>query len=168
MATSTYSPVDASYNLDNPFEVAWVNYILALKSLMGPIPEDRAMDQYLRFRDEVMQYVLSRKFLDEVNYYWQSNYSENYHAFDLLLMELNAFPLGVEVAQMEAAAEATAEAPTATDKKKGWRNWRIWKWLNRGGTVAGSVKDIFKDLPWYAKHGITILKEVIDLFKGKG
>ncbi len=68
-------------------------------------------------------------------------------------MELQAFPLAVEVAEKTAKEEG----------KKGW--WR--KILGRASTTTGSVKDLSDNLPPYAKGALTLFKELIDLFKGQ-
>jgi hypothetical protein len=67
-------------------------------------------------------------------------------------MELRAFPLSVEVGQ------ATEKAPP--ESKRWWRTL-----LGRASTTAGSVGDLLSAEP-KVKAGITLLKELIDLFKG--
>jgi len=154
--TGTYINVSLQ---NNPMGEAWVNFINSLKILLVPLPDERGMDQYLPFRDEVLKHVLSPTFVEQLEFYWASHLNDNNDAFSLLLMELKAFPLAVEV---EAAQAANAATEVTEEKKK--KSW-IKRWLGRGSTVTGSVKDIMNDLPGFAKNGLTILKELLDLFK---
>lgn len=73
---------------------------------------------------------------------------------EALIEELNAFPRMVEV-----ATHGTEEP----DERKNW----LSKCLGKASTVAGSVGDLLENLPPYAKSGIKLFKELIDLFKSK-
>ena len=127
----------------------------SVRILLVPQVDDRPLDQYLPFRDTVLALVQSQEFLDQLQESWAplTDYPRK-RIGDALLMELKAFPLAVEVAQ---ATEKAAPEP------KPW--WR--KLLGRASTVAGSVQDLMDSLPPYVKGGITLFKELIDLFKGE-
>ena len=138
-----------------PIQVAWIGFTKNVRVLLDPQPDDRPLDQYLIFRDSVIVLVQDEKFLNELNAAWAPFTDHPRREIgDALIMELNAFSRAVEVAQ-------------ATEKsEEGLRPW-IRRWLGRGSTVAGSVKDIVDNLPPYAKNAITLFKELMDLFKGK-
>jgi hypothetical protein len=139
-------------------QTAWLNFIAALQSLLGPRPDDRPLDQYLAFRDAVLAMVRSPQFLQELNGAWRAATKPPGSApRHLLLLELEAFPRAVEVARATEPAEA---APTAGEVKKKWYT----KWIGRAGTAAGSVNDLLANLPPLAKSGLTLLKELTDLF----
>lgn len=145
---------DTSYT---PIQSAWLNFTNSVRPLLVPRPDDRPLDQYLAFRDAVLAEVQGQKFLDELKQAW-GPFTDNdtkAEVGNILLMELKAFPLAMEVAQ-------ATEKPT--EKSKGWWN----RWLGRASVVTGSVKDIIDNLPPYAKGMITLFKELIDLYKGKG
>ena len=146
-------PDNESYT---PIQKAWKNYTISVRLLVGPQPDDRPLDQYLEFRDTVFSLVQSKEFLNELE---KGFNSETHRVHDetrkALIMELEAFPKAIEIAQ---TTEKTEE------KQQGW--WRN-RWSGRAATVAGSVEDLIEDLPPWAKQAITLFKEAIDLFKGK-
>lgn len=137
-----------------PIQIAWLNYAKGVKALLVPQVDDRPLDQYLAFRDAVLQLVQSDQFLRDLNAGWISpnELPPMTEIKKVLLLELEAFPRAVEVAQ----------ATGKPEEAKGW--WR--NMLGRASTVSGSVKDLVENLPPYAKHGLTLFKELIDLFKG--
>lgn len=134
----------------------WIDYVQGVKVLLVPQADDRLLDRYLPFRDAVLVLVQNEQFLKELNEAWPprspSGDFQLTEVGDALLLELQAFPHAVEVAQ---ATEKPEEA-------KVW--WR--RMLGRASTTTGSVQDILTALPPYAKMGLTLFKELIDLFKG--
>jgi len=132
----------------------WINFTKSVQVLLVPQPDDRTLDQYLEFRDTVIELVQNEKFKDEINNSWLQDTTLNDEIKSALILELNAFSRAVEVVQ-------------ATEKTEGdFKGW-INKLLGRASTVTGSVKDILDNLPPYAKNAITLFKELIDIFKGK-
>ena len=125
-----------------------------MRSLLVPQPDDRPLDQYLAFRDTVLTLVRDQRFLVDLDKGWATQFSNEPAISNALLMELNAFPLAVEVAQ-------------ATERASGESKGSLTKWLSRASTVTGSVKDLLESLPWYAKSSMTLFKELLDLFRGK-
>jgi hypothetical protein len=132
-------------------EAPWRAYVKSVRVLLVPDPDDRPLDQYLEMRDRVLGIVESYEFTRDLEVPWNSNLSDDVRA--ALLSELKALPLAVEV------ASATAKSDS---EKTGW----FKRLLGRASTVAGSVKDILANLPPNVKNGLTLLKEVIDIFKG--
>jgi hypothetical protein len=139
-----------------PIQIAWINYVSSVKLLLGPQINDRPLDQFLTFRDNVYAIVLDRRFLDELREgsYRPSNMPE---IQDALLLELQSFSRAVEIAKME----------ENQSKSKKQRTDLMQKLLGRASTVTGSVSDIFENLPPLAKNGLTLFKELIDLFRGR-
>jgi len=138
-----------------PIEEAWINFIKSVRNLLIVQSDDRPLDQYLEFRNKVLALVEETKFLDALHQNWApfTDYPE-IESGQALLLELQAFPRAVEVAQ-------TAEP------SKGLSRGLVNRWLSRASIVAGSVNDIIDDLPPYAKNAITLFKELCKLFNGK-
>jgi hypothetical protein len=137
-----------------PIQTAWINYVKSIRLLLVPQVDDRPLDQYLSFRDAVLASVESEQFLKEIQKAWPTLTNVPLPSIGSpLLLELQAFPLAVEVAQ-------ATEKP---EEKKAW--WK--RMLDRASTTTGSVKDLLENLPGYAKSALTLLKELIDLFKAK-
>ena len=136
-------------------EASWLRFTDSVRVLIVPRADDRPLDQFLSFRDAVFKLVQSRRFLDDLRDAWTPfTDSPLMDVGEVLLFELEAFPLAVEV------AEATEKQ---VPEGKGWRE----KVLGKASTVAGSVKDILENLPPFAKHALTLFRELLDLFKGK-
>lgn len=146
--------VMAANNELTPIQIAWANFAKSVQSLLVPQPDDRPLDQYLSFRDAVLDLVQSDRFLTALKDSWAPLTDEPLTEIgNTLLMELQAFPRAVEVAR------ATERPEEAT----GW--WR--RMLDRASTVSGSVQDLLANLPPYAKNVLTLFKELIDLFKAR-
>ncbi|HQY57231.1 MAG: hypothetical protein KA240_01640 [Nitrospira sp.] len=137
-----------------PIQIAWINFVKSVTLLLVPQTDDRPLDQYLPFRDAVLNLVQSEKFLMEFNKGWTppGESSEQAEIKQVFLLELEAFPRAVEVVQ----------ATTGPEESKA----SLKHWLGRASTVCGSAKDLKEDLPWYAKGGLTAFKELLDVFKG--
>jgi hypothetical protein len=131
-----------------PNQDVWLDFTKSVRTLLVPQEDDRPLDQYLEFRDKVVSLVQSPTFLNELGSAWPPFTDVG----DALIMELKAFPLAVEVAQ---------NTQKATPESKQW--WK--RWLGRASTTTASVKELIADFP-YVKSGLTVFKELIDLFKG--
>lgn len=138
-----------------PIQSAWINFVKSVTLLLVPQSDDRPLDQYILFRNAVLNLVQSEKFLTEFNTGWTpaGETPEQAEIKQLFLLELQAFPQAVEVAQ----------ATTKPEESKGL----LKHWLGRASTICGSAKDLKEDLPWYAQQGLTAFKELMDIFKGK-
>ena len=138
-----------------PIQAAWISFAESVQSLLSPQPDDRPLDQYLAFRDRVMALVQSDAFVNGLAFPARPDADSSLRLVDdALLAELQAFSRAAEVAR-------TIE-PTGPDRKEWLR-----RLLGRAGTVSGSVKDLLENLPPMAKSGITLFKELVDLFKGR-
>lgn len=143
-----------------PIQSAWIAFIASLRKLLVVQPDDRPLDQYLAFRDAVLRLAEDQKFLDELQQAWPfvANAPPGFPGEEInnaLLIELRTFPLAVEVA-------------LATERDPDKTVWgRFKNWLDRGSTVTGSVKDLLDHLPPWAKSVLTLLEELLNLFKGK-
>jgi len=137
-----------------PIQAAWRNFTNSVRELLVPQPDDRPLDQYLEFRDTVLGLVESDQVLQELDQAWGPATDPHLRGIDnVLLLELNAFPRMVEVAQATQKPE---------EQKQGWG-----KMLSRASTISGSVKDLLDNLPPYARGALTLLGELLDLFKAK-
>jgi len=136
-----------------PIQLAWSTFAASVHTLLVPQPDDRPLDQFLEFRDRVMGLVRSEAFvLGLVLPVREPVDAALQETDEALLAELRAFSRAAEVA-------AVAE-PDSPDRKR----W-IGRQLGRAGTVAGSVKDLVHDLPPLVKSGLTLFKELMDVFK---
>jgi hypothetical protein len=162
-----------------PAQAAWIEFVDSTRILLVPQPDDRPLDQYLAFRDSVLALVSSEPFLSEFDRAWTNTtpgitLTASTSAppvggapaaaatpgaplplgvANALLLELQAFPKAIEVANTVAASES---------EKRGWFS----KLLGRASTVAGSVDEILDQLPAYAKGGIKLFRELVDVFRG--
>ncbi|HET8924375.1 MAG TPA: hypothetical protein VFN26_15420 [Candidatus Acidoferrum sp.] len=136
-----------------PIRVAWANFVTSVQILLVPQTNDRPLDQYLSFRAAVLGLVQGEQSLAELDSAWTATTNQPLPDIrNTLLLELQAFPLAVEVAQKTGTQE----------EAKGWGR----KLLGRASTVSSSVKDLMDNLPPYAKNALTLFRELIDLFKG--
>jgi hypothetical protein len=138
-----------------PIRVAWLGFTRSVRILLVPQLDDRPLDQYLAFREKVFKIVEGEAFLNDLEKTWGQFTDTPYTDIGAaLLMELQAFPLAVEVAE-------------ATEKPKSNSAGWVKRLLRKASTISGSVKDIGENLPAYAKYGITLFKELLDVFKGR-
>jgi len=139
--------------MDNmtPVQFAWNEFANSTHVLFEVQPDDRPLDQFIDFRNSVLDGVEADKFLVDLDNEWRSTLANQPDIENALLLELQAFPKAIEVAK---ATKDTEESP------KGFRN----RWLSRAATVAGSVKDICKENT-YARLALTLFEELCRLFK---
>jgi len=148
-------------------EDAWLRFVRSLRDVLVFQADDRPLDQYLAFRDEVLALVESGEFLAELRAVWtEATATESTpptaaqiskrRVFNLAILELESSAREVEIAKLLPASDP--------EQRKGW----FRKILGRGSIVTGSVKDIFEDfIKKYPllKGGITAFRELLDLFK---
>ena len=143
-------------NGPSPIRSVWLRYVQKTNGLLIPVPSDRPLDQFLEFRSSVYEIVIGEPFLVELDNAWLSFQEGNLQRIGVaLITEINAFSNAVEVAEH-------TEPPDR--KSTSWAK----PLLDKASVVAGSVGDILDNLPPYAKHAITLFKELLDLFKSKG
>jgi hypothetical protein len=146
-----------------PLEVAWLDFVNNLSDLLAIQPDDRPLDQYLRFRDEVLALVKSDEFLQELKVNWPSGAGATVQP----VPDKSAIIANLVVLELDSSARAIEVAKTlpATDPER--KEW-FRKLLGRGSTVTGSVKDILEHVlsnhP-LLKGGLTVFRELLDLFK---
>jgi hypothetical protein len=145
-----------------PIEGAWLNFVHSLSDLLVIQPDDRPLDQYLRFRDEVLALVKSTDFLQDLKKSWPVEATTAKPAIPLQIANL-------VLLELESSAKAAEVAKTlqATDAER--KTW-FRTLLGRGSTVTGSVADILEkvlsDYP-LVKGGLIVFRELLDLFKGE-
>ena len=137
-----------------PIQAAWITFVAALRSLVSPQPDDRPLDQYLALRDRVIALIESEAFVNGLAFPARAAPDADLgQADEALLMELTSFARSVEVALVVQEDEAE-------------RQKSVRRELGRAGTVVGSLKDLLGNLPPLVKSGLTLVKELVDLFKG--
>jgi len=93
---------------ETPIQAAWVNFVKSVQILLVPQLSDRALDQYLALRDAVLTTVRSEQFLEQLDSSWpKSPTPAPSEMGSALLLELQAFPRAVEVAQATSKPEET-------------------------------------------------------------
>jgi|SRR5215469_1294055 len=123
------------------------------------VEEDREPRRHLHtvarlIRNDVLALVEGQEFLLGLRNMWTAATDSSRKTLgELMLSELRAFPPAFGVAR--------TQETTATEEK-GW----IQRWPGRASIVTGSVKDIIDNLPPLVKGGLTILGELLDLFRG--
>ena len=136
-----------------PIQSAWMDLTTSVRGLLVPQLDDRPLDQYLVLRDNVFALAQSPQFLAELQTAWVP--FTNAPKLDIgnaLLVEMQALRRAIEVAQVTEKA--------VPESKAGWS-----RMLGRASTTVDSVKEFVEMTP-FGKGVMTLLKEVIDLFKG--
>ena len=144
----------------SPVRWEFLPFKRGVESLLVIQPDDRPLDQYLSFKDRILELLRGQKFLDELSQestrLLNLPSSENGDALRTLALELKAFTNALQVAQ-------NTEKKDVLESKE-WRS----RWLSRASTTVGSMKDVLEQLPWYGKTCLTLFKELIDIFRAKG
>ena len=147
---------ESSLEGEGEFSSTWRRYVQALRRLLSGVPTERSLIPFLPLRDSALDACERFDTVANLEKAWLSLHSSN-NAPDvahLLLMELNAFPAAVDVAE----DDAVSEKPVPLPKKR---------LLSAGKTLLESARDLFDDLPLTVKGVLKVLTEVIDLFRGE-
>jgi hypothetical protein len=138
----------------------WQTFVRAIRTLFVGLPEHRHEDQFLRVKEAALTLAESQKMADEIEAAYRnavlgdSNESTvAADAVEIVVMELEAFPIAVGVHEDEQKA-GTAK-PGARKRLR-----------SACKTILGSVGDLFK-LTTFGKGVITVSKEALDLCGGE-
>jgi hypothetical protein len=136
----------------------WQAFVRGLRSLFGSLPEHRHQDQYLRLKEAALTFAESQSVADEIELAYRKAVlvdnnlrSPQADGVDIVVMELEAFPLAIQVHEAEEKAGTTK--PGAVKRLR-----------SAAKTILGSVVDIFK-LTDTGKAAITVLKEALELLE---
>jgi len=140
------------------FSSAWKRFVKSLRSLVSGVPVERALDPFMPLRDSILDASERDDVVLDLENAWLSLHAPgpvrvSFDAAHLLLMELNAFPSAVELAE----AEDKAKTEKSSSKKK---------LLSLAKTTLDSARDLLDQLPFPAKAILKVLGEVIDMFRG--
>ncbi len=137
------------------FANAWTRFVRAARRLLAGAPSERALDPFIPLRDAALDAAESPRMAMELQSTWSALHAPNAapEVAHLLLLEVQAFPGAVEIAEAE---EKTGEERLLSKKRL----------LGLGKTGLDSVRDIMDNLPPLAKGTLTILSEVFGLFRG--
>ena len=130
------------------FGEAWIGFLENLGVVLEASEKAEGLKQFAAFRKQVITLVLDGEFIEELDRSFESLSSTDSKIADALLEELRAFSSSI----LETKKKR---------KKKGW----LKRWLGRGKAIVGSVDDLLDALPSWAKAGLTLLKELIDIFR---
>src|SRR5260370_38862004 len=137
----------------------WQQFVQAIRSVLPGVPEHRHEDQFLAMQEAALRLAESQKMADDI----ETGYSTavrttngsptlSADAVEVVLMELDAFPLAVRVHESETRAGSA---------KPGGRK----RLCGAAKTILGSVKELFK-LTEFGKAVIEVLKEAVELVGG--
>lgn len=140
-------------------KVRWQAFVRGLRSLLSGLPEHRYQDQFLRIKEAALNLAESEGMAEEIDAAYRKAVltTDNVptpaaDAVEVVVMELEAFPLAVEVHEAEEKA-GTAKAGAGKKLRAAAK------------TILGSVDDLFK-LTDYGKGVLSVLKEALDLLGG--
>jgi hypothetical protein len=144
------NPIDGQ----GEFSSAWKRFVQALRRLLSGVPAERSLDPFLPLRDTALDASERPDVIAELEQAWAALHAPNASpdVAHLFLMELNAFPSSVEIAESE------------VKENKPFPKKRL---LSAGKTLLDSGRDIFETLPWKVKGVLKVLTEVIDLLRGE-
>jgi len=146
------------------FEEAWKKFIYNMGDLISSRKDDATLKPFEGFQRSVLDFALEERFVKQLGDEWEEMYKshQNNQGAKALLMEIQAFSESVDAHRNQRRKRWTI----------GWLFKYKWKefaeklkLISRGSTVIGSVKDIFKNLPDWAKITLTLFKELADIFK---
>jgi hypothetical protein len=135
------------------FSQTWHRFINALTSLWTIDADSFAahrLSHYAQLSKDVLKAAVETTFVNTLRAAWLQRRKKRKQRVvaDLFLDEIRSF-------------SAAVEAPQSSNQPG-----RRQELLSNAGVVLGSLKDLFDDLPWWAKGTICLLREVADLFKG--
>jgi len=147
-----------------PEQRAWINFTISLRKPFTEI-DDVDLLPFHTLRNSIILFVENPTFLQQFRQGWSEAFAPNPQypqarmnlLGDLFYQELEAFTNSVK-AQQESESPSNELPPE--ERKSFWR-----KILGRGSTVVGSAKDLIDNNP-ELKMGFTLLKELLDIFKG--
>src|SRR5947209_5616513 len=115
----------------------WQAFVRALRTLFGALPEHRHQDQYLRIKEAAITLAEGDSFAGEIDKSYRDavmvagNVRPEADAVEIVVMELEAFPLAIQVHEAEEKAGTTK--PGALKRLQ-----------SAAKTILGSVGDLFK------------------------
>ncbi|MCG3158142.1 MAG: hypothetical protein DKINENOH_04783 [bacterium] len=129
---------------------SWKRFVGGLRTFLADLPEHRHQDQFLAFREAALALAESDKMQADIQEAYDG--SDVPEPLNVVLQELDAFPLAVSV------HEAEVKAGTAKPGAK--------KALcSAAKTILGSVDNVFSLSP-FARVTVAVLKEAVELFSG--
>ena len=129
---------------------SWTNFVDGLRSLFSDLPEHRHQDQFLAARNAALDLAASDEMAKAMEDAYNSPNTPEKRPLDVVLLELDAFPLAVSVYEAEAKSGAS---------KAGAKG----QLFSAAKTILGSVGDLFSLSP-FGKGVISVLKEAVEIF----
>lgn len=155
------------------FVAAWRNFISKAKEIFSGTPDDDPLNQLSIYRDHVLKLLSDREFemvidnafdsLANAEKHHNVESGNHYPNFDYSMKSRHeiANGLDLEIRSFCLAYEADKMRQSEILGNKNFSN----RWISRMSIVSGSVKDIFDDMPFYAKSALTLFGELCELFK---
>lgn len=143
---------------DSEIRRVWLKFCEDLEPLLIARKDNRLLDAFIILKNRAMDMVKNEKFILELEKVYQPQVSEPPHQFDALqalIIEMRAFSSAMEISK-------TIEEE---DSKSWLQKYQSW-FLSQSGIVIGSAKDLLNSSP-ILKNGLTVLGEVVEIFKVK-
>ena len=128
----------------------WKRFVGGLRSVFTDLPEHRHQDQFLAAREAALALAESEQMANEI-LAASANALEGPR--DVVLLEMDTFPLAVSVHQAEVKAGSAKPGAKRT-------------LCSAAKTILGSVGEVFSLTP-YAKGVVAVLKEGVELFSSE-
>jgi hypothetical protein len=138
---------------DKTFAPLWPSFIGAARQDLDRLPKDRPIDQYLQWKEAVLEQTSTPEFSQEIEIALAQLWADptTRAAAQLLEGELQAYAAAVKVAQLQRRSEPDlTEPPSMT---------------SLGKTAVDSFKEIASNLPPGVRALLTLLSEVFEIFK---
>jgi hypothetical protein len=147
-------------------EDTWKNFVVSLDKVLVIQANDRPLDQLLIFRNSVLRLIQDDYFQSTLFAAWKAEIKppkgDQSNDKEVLLQEAAREVLALELQGITRAVEVAQALKGTSEESNGW--WKAI--LGRCSIATGSVKDILENLPPSSKNILTLLKELLDLFKG--
>jgi len=146
---------DQNRNVSNDSEIrrVWLRFCNDIEPLLVASKNNRLLDSYIILKNKAMDMVKEEKFIGELEKEYKGTQSDS-NALQALIIEMRAFSSAMEISKT--IEEESNE--TWLQKRRDW-------FLDQSKIVIGSAKDLLNNS--YIKNALTILGEVIDIFKVK-
>jgi hypothetical protein len=147
---------DQNRNVSNGSEIrrVWLRFCNDIEPLLVASKNNRLLDSYIILKNKALDMVKEEKFIGELEKEYKGKQSDS-NVLQALILEMRAFSSAMEISKT--IEEENNE--TWLQKRRDW-------FLDQSKIVIGSAKDLL-DSNSYIKNALTILGEVIDIFKVK-
>ena len=139
---------------DSEIRRVWLRFCKDVEPLLVARSDNRLLDPYIILKNKAMDMVKDEKFIGQLETQYNDKNSEP-DGLQALMIEMRAFSAAMEISK-------TIEEESNENWLKKWRDW----FLDQSTIVIGSAKELLNSNS-NIKNALTIMGEVIDIFKVK-